>query len=44
VTYNIQPNITVTGVVGDPGATGREIAEALNTYLRQTGQPQLVGA
>lgn len=38
------PNITVTGVVGDAGATGKEIAKALNTYLRQTGQGQLVGA
>lgn len=37
------PNITVTGVVGDAGATGKQIAKALNTYLRQTGQTQLVG-
>lgn len=37
------PNITVTGVVGDAGATGQEIAKALNTYLRQTGQSRLVG-
>jgi hypothetical protein len=38
------PHITVTGVVGDAGATGKQIAKALNTYLRQTGQTQLVGA
>lgn len=38
------PHVTVTGVVGDAGATGKQIAKALNTYLRQTGQAQLVGA
>jgi phage-related protein len=37
-------NVTVQGLVGDAGATGRQIAQSLNTYLRQTGQAQLVGA
>ena len=36
-------NVTVQGIVGDAGATGRQIAQSLNTYLRQTGQTQLVG-
>jgi TP901 family phage tail tape measure protein len=36
--------IPVQGLVGDAGSTGRQIAEALNEYLRQTGQKQLVGA
>lgn len=34
-------NITVSGVVGDAGATGRQIVQSINTYLRQTGQGQL---
>lgn len=41
---NVTNNVTVQGLVGDAGATGRQIAESLNTYLRQTGQKQLVGA
>lgn len=40
-TFNV--TIPVQGLVGDAGSTGRQIAEALNTYLRQTGQTQLVG-
>lgn len=34
----VNANITVAGVVGDAGATGKQIAQTLNTYLRQTGQ------
>lgn len=34
-------NITVQGIVGDAGATGRQIVQSVNTYLRQTGQGQL---
>lgn len=40
----VNVTVNVSGVVGDAGATGRVIAEALNAYLRQTGQRQLVGA
>jgi phage-related protein len=36
-------HIQVAGVVGDAAATGRQLAESLNEYLRQTGQPELVG-
>ncbi len=36
-------NVTVQGLVGDAGATGRQIVVAANEYLRQTGQRQLVG-
>ena len=43
-TMNVTNNITVSGLVGDAGATGRQIATSLNEYLRQTGQKQLVGA
>jgi phage-related protein len=42
-TVYLSPTINVQGIVGDAGATGRQIAQSLNTYLRQTGQTQLVG-
>lgn len=42
-TVNVTNHIQVSGVVGDAGSTGREIGKALNEYLRQTGQVQLVG-
>jgi hypothetical protein len=40
------PSITVNinGVVGDAGAAGRQIVQAINTYLRQTGQGELANA